>query len=290
MRVVVTSGYYKSYYAIAIIESLAKNNIEIAGCLNISTLNPKRIKLYWKQYRKDLLTKLKNKLFAVRNDTSNKKNEISIIIEYLKANNISSLTVKESAKKIGAKYTNRLNINNKASVEFVKSLNVDYIVYAGGGILKKRFINSAKKGVLNIHSGPLPHIRGMNACEWSLFYGLYPTVTIHYIDAGIDTGNVLKSYIVNVEKNDSIDSIRGKCAVKGIEGLVDVANMIKNKGHLVGTQQDKYDTPQYFVMCEELKQLVGLWLREGITPYCSFSDILPTNLQPAMEKRKQIDV
>ena len=37
----------------------------------------------------------------------------------------------------------------------------------------------------------LPFFRGMNVIEWSLLYNVKPTVTVHMISEGIDTGDIL---------------------------------------------------------------------------------------------------
>jgi len=49
-------------------------------------------------------------------------------------------------------------------------------------------------GVLNVHLGLLPQIRGMSSPEWSLLSGVPVGITFHYMDAGIDTGPILRRY------------------------------------------------------------------------------------------------
>ncbi len=47
-------------------------------------------------------------------------------------------------------------------------------------------------GILNVHLGLLPEVRGMSSPEWSLLQGVPLGITFHYMDAGIDTGPVLQ--------------------------------------------------------------------------------------------------
>jgi methionyl-tRNA formyltransferase len=62
----------------------------------------------------------------------------------------------------------------------------------------------------------------MNACEWSLLLGYAPAVTIHYINEGIDTGDILRTVPVPVEPGDNIDRMRDKCVAVGIVTLLEV--------------------------------------------------------------------
>ncbi len=58
-------------------------------------------------------------------------------------------------------------------------------------ILKKEHIEKFTHGVINIHPSLLPHGRGADPCLWSLFDGKPCGITIHWVDEGIDTGNIL---------------------------------------------------------------------------------------------------
>jgi folate-dependent phosphoribosylglycinamide formyltransferase PurN len=111
------------------------------------------------------------------------------------------------------------DLNHDRSIEFVRASACDGVLYAGGGIIRGRFIDAARGRILNPHSGPLPEIRGMNACEWALLLGLPPAVTIHFIDEGIDTGGVVSQIPIGVEQGDTVESLRGKCVVAGINGI-----------------------------------------------------------------------
>ena len=46
-------------------------------------------------------------------------------------------------------------------------------------------------GIINIHTSFLPWNRGAHPCFWSFYDGTPRGVTIHYIDEGIDTGDIL---------------------------------------------------------------------------------------------------
>jgi len=85
------------------------------------------------------------------------------------------------------------NINDDASKNFIQDLNPDLLVSAYfSQILKPDIISIPKIGVLNIHPGWLPAYKGAMAYFWVLNHGGDKGgVTIHWIDDGIDTGDVL---------------------------------------------------------------------------------------------------
>ncbi len=85
------------------------------------------------------------------------------------------------------------DVNNPASVEFVRQCEPDLLVSAYfSQILKAEMIKAPRLGVLNIHPGWLPAYRGAMTYFWVLHDGVdRGGVTVHSIDEGIDTGQVL---------------------------------------------------------------------------------------------------
>ena len=58
-------------------------------------------------------------------------------------------------------------------------------------ILKQEDINKFKFGVINIHPSILPYGKGADPIAWGIINNEPLGLTIHYIDEGIDTGNLL---------------------------------------------------------------------------------------------------
>lgn len=92
------------------------------------------------------------------------------------------------------------NINNEASLNFLRSLQPDVLISAYfSQILKKPAIEIPKIGVLNIHPALLPDYKGAMNYFWVLKNGENRAgVSVHWIDEGIDTGEILakKSFII----------------------------------------------------------------------------------------------
>jgi methionyl-tRNA formyltransferase len=58
-------------------------------------------------------------------------------------------------------------------------------------ILKQDDLDKFKYGVINIHPSLLPYGRGSDPCVWAIYDNQPSGITIHWIDEGIDTGNLL---------------------------------------------------------------------------------------------------
>ena len=86
--------------------------------------------------------------------------------------------------------------------------------------MKEKIIKIAKYGVLNAHSGQLPFFRGMNVVEWSLFYNVSPTITVHMINSKIDEGEILYIKKIFFDNHFTIQDFRGQSVVDEIESIL----------------------------------------------------------------------
>ena len=59
-------------------------------------------------------------------------------------------------------------------------------------IIRKPLLESAPRGFLNFHAGKLPFYRGRSVLNWALINGEKEIgLTAHYMDEGIDTGDIV---------------------------------------------------------------------------------------------------
>jgi methionyl-tRNA formyltransferase len=74
------------------------------------------------------------------------------------------------------------------------------------------------QGAYNLHPGPLPRCAGLNAPSWAIYHGWATHgVTLHRMEAGIDTGAVAFQEEFPVEPADTGLSLALRCAQKGID-------------------------------------------------------------------------
>lgn len=70
-------------------------------------------------------------------------------------------------------------------------------------ILRRDFLDLFPQGCVNVHPAYLPYNRGAYPNVWAIVEGTPAGVTIHYIDDGIDTGDVISRREVPVEPFDT---------------------------------------------------------------------------------------
>lgn len=76
-----------------------------------------------------------------------------------------------------------------------------------GYLLDPIFIDIFPKGIINLHPAYLPYNRGSYPNVWSIIDGTPAGVTMHYIDEGIDTGDIIAQEKVPVEVTDTGKSL-----------------------------------------------------------------------------------
>ena len=89
---------------------------------------------------------------------------------------------------------NKIYKGNEADItSWVKEINPDMIVvFSMSQLLKKDLIDIPKHGVINLHASMLPEYRGPNPDFWQYYnMEIYPGITVHYIDEGEDTGDII---------------------------------------------------------------------------------------------------
>ena len=78
-------------------------------------------------------------------------------------------------------------------------------------ILSKEFLKNWNKKIINIHPSILPAFRGLNAVQKAIEKKVkYTGCTIHYVDEGIDTGEIIDQRIVKVLKKDDEEKLAKK--------------------------------------------------------------------------------
>lgn len=153
------------------------------------------------------------------------------------------------------------NIHSIKTCKLLRESELDLLINAGGGIFKPGVIGAIRIGILNAHMGLLPDMRGMNVLEWSIFYGKQIGVTLHLIDRGIDTGDILAFRRITIEKGDSISDLRDKSGIVNFELFAKALADFKTD-----TVNRKKQLPemgrQYFIMHFRLRSYVERKLRE----------------------------
>jgi len=96
--------------------------------------------------------------------------------------------------------------------EHLEAAQCDLIVLAGFMRLVKEPVLSAFEGrIINVHPSLLPKYRGLEAWRQALEAGERETgCTVHYVDAGVDTGEIIDQMKVPVIDGDTPESLHAR--------------------------------------------------------------------------------
>lgn len=110
------------------------------------------------------------------------------------------------------------SLNTPEGLARAKSLGADACVSVlFDYILRAPFLGSFSKGVVNLHPSLLPWNRGQYPNVWSILEGTPSGVTFHYIDPGIDTGDIIAQKEVPVDPADTGETLYRKLERAGLD-------------------------------------------------------------------------
>lgn len=121
---------------------------------------------------------------------------------------------------------------DKALTEAVDACRPDLVVSAGFlKILGPAFLERFANRVINTHPALLPSFPGMHAVADALALGVKVTgSTVHFVDAGVDTGPIIAQEAVAVEPDDDEALLHERIKVVERRLLVDVVERLGRGG------------------------------------------------------------
>jgi methionyl-tRNA formyltransferase len=112
------------------------------------------------------------------------------------------------------------------------------LIWSYSMILPTELIAVPRLGAVNLHGGLLPEYRGGHVMQWAIINGEAETgATLHYVDAGVDTGSVIAESRFPIEPDDDAASVRQKLITHG-EDLLAQWLPIVSRARAPGTPQD----------------------------------------------------
>ncbi len=85
------------------------------------------------------------------------------------------------------------HINDEKLIRFLRdSVDEKYIIFCGGGILRKQILNSGKR-FIHVHPGIVPEVKGADGLLWSALLYDQIGMSAFFMNQGIDTGDIVKA-------------------------------------------------------------------------------------------------
>lgn len=116
------------------------------------------------------------------------------------------------------------NINEEENIKLIKQLNPKLIVVHSIDLIKNELIKCFPKRIINLHAGLSPYYRGGGTNVFPFYNNEleYVGMTIHYIDIGIDSGDIIHQGRPIFDENDNSHIIGCKNVILGSELMKDI--------------------------------------------------------------------
>lgn len=97
------------------------------------------------------------------------------------------------------------SVNSDHTMALLKETNPTVVVINGTRIIAERILNCIPAKFINIHAGITPLYRGVHGAYWALVEKNRRAcgVTVHFVDPGIDTGNIIEQAPIEPTKDDN---------------------------------------------------------------------------------------
>lgn len=115
------------------------------------------------------------------------------------------------------------DINSPDVVSAISSAGVSRVVLAQSGIIRKKILEIPNLWIINCHPGLMPAYRGVDVVKWALLERAPLGVTLHLVDAGVDTGAILETRSVVVQTGDTPESVESRMIATSLELLLEAS-------------------------------------------------------------------
>lgn len=123
------------------------------------------------------------------------------------------------------------DINAAPTVAFIKDCNPEIVLVNGTNLLREPLLaigDTLPHGIINLHTGLSPYSRGGYCNLYMLLEGKPEMVgaTVHHIDRGIDSGDIILSSQIVMHPKDTFEEIEVRTFHTGIDMLLTAARQL----------------------------------------------------------------
>jgi methionyl-tRNA formyltransferase len=131
------------------------------------------------------------------------------------------------------------HINEPAVFETVQRLAPDIVAVFGTSLIRPPLLGQGQLGMLNLHGGLSPDYRGADCTFWALYNGEPQRIgcTLHFINAGIDTGALVAHVCPEVRDGDDELALFWRAVRDSAEVYVEAIERLA-RGESLGRPQD----------------------------------------------------
>lgn len=180
-----------------------------------------------------------------------------------------------TCQKFGILFRRFKDVNSDESYRLVKEINPDLCVVAHfEKLIKVPLLSIPKMGFINLHPSLLPNYRGMAPQHWPIINGEKKAgVTVHYIDEGVDTGDIIIQKIIPLRGDEYVSDLQRSwiqiyktIMVEAIERITSGEPTVIQR-HLSGSYYGKLKSEQCMIDIDSTVQHIYNLIRGVSMPY-----------------------
>ncbi len=100
------------------------------------------------------------------------------------------------------------SVNSDECIELIKKINPELVIVNGTRIISQSVLNATLVKFINIHAGITPKYRNVHGAYWAIVNNDMENcgVTVHLVDKGIDTGNIIYQEKITITEKDNFST------------------------------------------------------------------------------------
>jgi len=131
-----------------------------------------------------------------------------------------SFSLQDLAVRYGFPIHPIVNLNDPSAADCLRASGAQLGIVISTRILKPCTFSVPPMGCINIHKGKVPEFRGMPPGFWELYYKAKTAgITVHFVDAGLDTGDIVGCSEIPIHPNETVASLQTKLNHEGARVL-----------------------------------------------------------------------
>lgn len=133
------------------------------------------------------------------------------------------------------------DVSDPSLVNLTDELQPDVIAVFGTSLIRGPLLERGRIGVVNLHGGLSPEYRGADCTFWALYNQEVEKVgcTIHFINAGIDTGRLIAHVCPPVGSDDDELTLFWRAVKESADVYAEMMDRLENGEHLGQRQMEK---------------------------------------------------
>lgn len=157
------------------------------------------------------------------------------------------------------------NINNPVAIQEAISFVPDICIVMGTSIIHDEMLAALQEiDVINIHGGFLPDYKGNHCFFFAVYNKEYDKIgsTIHFVNQGIDSGDIIERVIPNFTIDDSPESLYCKAEKKAVDRLIELLYDYKQQGKPLPRRKQKLLGRVYYTKDRKLYHDFIMFIRK----------------------------